>query len=548
MTAEPTTLEADLCIVGGGAAGLTLAHALRESGLKILLLESGGETLDLSIQDLNDGVVAPGERHAPPNLYRQRRLGGATTIWGGRCVPYEPIDFEARPGLHDGWPIPYEEVARFYPEAMRYCEAGEDSFTPDALLQSRPWLRGVTLPDAIETNLERFSMPTDFGRRWARELASASNIRIQLRATVLRIEKEADGRTVSQVVFTTPDGQVQAVKARAFVVAAGGLETARLLMASGLCQTSGALGRHYMCHLEGTLGELRLTGRDGKAVYGFERTRDGVYARRRLTLPAETKRRLGLMNLIVRLHHATVVDPAHRNGVLSSMYMVKQFIIPEYRRKLSMVEHAASDALPQGPAFWLAHLRNLVLDAPRTATFAADWTVRRYMMQRRIPYVVLESRTGSYPLDFNAEQTPDTESRVELAADTDRYGVPKLQVRWRAAEADIRSIAATYREMRRVLDGAAGVELAFDDAQLEDDLAREAMPVGGHHIGLARMSGAPETGVVDTDCRTHDLGNLYLCGAATFPTSSHANPTLTIVAMALRLAETLGRTLGRQTA
>ena len=146
------------------------------------------------------------------------------------------------------------------------------------------------------------------------------------------------------VVAATAGGTELTVKAKAFVAAVGGLEVVRLL---GVSIPSSAavhdnLGRHYMCHLEGTFGELALRPAKRNVAFGFERTRDGVYARRRLTIREEVQRSDGLLNLAIRLHHPNVVDPRHGLGVLSAMYVTKQLILPEYRRKLSMVTSRTS--------------------------------------------------------------------------------------------------------------------------------------------------------------------------------------------------------------
>lgn len=534
-------IEADLCIVGGGAVGLTLAHALRNSGAEIVLLESGAEAFDKAANELNAGAVADGSAHPPPSLYRQRGLGGSTRIWGGRCVPYEPLDFETRPGLRDGWPIPFAEVARFYPEANAYCDAGEADFDGDTALPTREAFIGGFADDKVLTrSLERFSLPTHFGRRLRADLAKAATVKVLTQATALRFTLTADGAATS-VIAATSGGTELTVRAKAFVAAVGGLEVVRLLGVSipSAAPAHDHLGRHYMCHLEGAFGELALRPARRPVAFGFERTKDGVYARRRLTISEGVQRTDGLLNLAVRLHHPNVVDPRHGLGVLSAMYVTKQLILPEYRRKLSMVEHALAAQMPSGASFWLAHGRNLVFDAPRTAAFAVDWTVRRYLMKRRIPYVALRSAAGVYPLDFNAEQLPCPNSRVSLASETDRLGLPRLKVDWRFTETDIASVAASYRLMRDAFARSGVAELRLPDGKLEDHLAAAAIPVGGHHIGVARMSTDPRQGVTAPDGRLHGSPNLYVSGAATFPTSSHANPTLTAVALALRLAETL---------
>jgi choline dehydrogenase-like flavoprotein len=173
-----------------------------------------------------------------------------------------------------------------------------------------------------------------------------------------------------------------------------------------------------------------------------------------------------------------------------------------------------------------------------------QWGFRRHLAYRRIPYVALPSAAGIYPLDFNGEQAPNRESRVLLGHETDRYGVPKLKIEWRASELDWLTLSRMLSELKRAVEGSNCGTIEYNDERLDHDARSSAMPLGGHHIGTARMSETPSSGVVNADGRVHDVDNLYVAGCATFPTCGQANPTLTIVAMALRLAQHLETRLG----
>jgi choline dehydrogenase-like flavoprotein len=217
------------------------------------------------------------------------------------------------------------------------------------------------------------------------------------------------------------------------------------------------------------------------------------------------------------------------------MFLAKRFIIPEYARRLAAADELAGAKLPEKLKLWSAHARNVIGGLPTLAGFTTDWTHRRYLSKRRLPYVSLPSAAGEYPLDLNAEQEPNLSSRVTLGSDLDRNGVPKLRVDWRVTELDIRTVAMSLREIRDAMRRSNCGDVQFDDGGLEDEVRSSVKPVGGHHIGTARMSAQPDLGVVDPECRVHGTQNLYVAGSATFPTSSQANPTLTIVALALRL-------------
>jgi choline dehydrogenase-like flavoprotein len=220
------------------------------------------------------------------------------------------------------------------------------------------------------------------------------------------------------------------------------------------------------------------------------------------------------------------------------MYVAKRFILPEYRRKITTVELDALERLPHDSELFVSHVANIVKSPWPLITFLSSWLYKRHACYRRVPYVALHSNSGTYPLDYNAEQTPLHDSRILLAGDKDRFGVPKLRIDWRVCSDDIESIAASYRHIRSIFADTEVAAVAYDNDTLKEG-ARRAIPVGGHHIGTARMSNDPRNGVVNPQCRSHDVENLYIAGSAVFPTSGSANPTLTIVALAIRIADHL---------
>ena len=220
---EGARLECDLCIVGAGAAGITLALQFARSGLRVLLLEGGGMTAHPDTQALYAGDVADPALHSPTDTYRQRRFGGTTTQWSGRCVPFDPIDFVARPWIgHSGWPIPYGDVAAHYPAANVLCEAGAFSYgAADALpAPMRPMVQGFQPHSFHDDRIERFSCPTDFGARYGRRLANSAAVRVLLNANVTRVVTRPDGAAVDHLVVRTLDGRGFTIGARVFVLAA----------------------------------------------------------------------------------------------------------------------------------------------------------------------------------------------------------------------------------------------------------------------------------------------------------------------------------------
>jgi hypothetical protein len=389
--------------------------------------------------------------------------------------------------------------------------------------------------DILTDSLERFSPLTNFWRRYRAQLAKSESVIAIKRATCLRLSGD---QVVTGLECASAGNARFEVRTRYIVLAVGGLEVVRILGHSGYGNHSGMLGRTYMCHVEAALGKLRLSPAHRGVQFGFDRTTDGIYCRRRFTLLAEKQERLGILNGAIRLHHANIVDPSHRHPVLSGMFLAKKLFIPECVRNFTVVERKAMHSFNNNMGLWLWHVHNVLLDIPRFVHFALGWIFRRYLAYPGIPHVALRNETGIYPLDFNGEQAPNLESRVLLARETDRYGVPRLKIDWRTSELDRLTLSGMLRELERAVEGCGCGTIECEEARLNQG-AHDIAPLGGHHIGTTRMSENPNAGVVDGDGRVHYMRNLYVAGSATLPTSGQANPMLTIVAMALRLARHL---------
>ena len=539
-SATGDALSADVCIVGAGAAGITLALQLIDSGYEVLLLEAGGRHEEADTQALYAGQVYDSALHPPPDRYRVRRYGGSTTLWGGRCVPFDPIDFMPRAHVPDsGWPIVFEDVMDYYPQANVLCEAGRFAYWADTAFARPlpPLIDGFRSRDFDTDALERFSCPTDFGTRYAPRLQAARNVRVLLHANVTQLEVGEDGTQVRAVHVGTLTGKRMRVRARHFVLAAGGLEVARLLLASrdvhaqGIGNMHDVVGRYYMSHLAGTIGSMVLNGPVSSVHHGYTRDADGIYCRRRFALSAVSQRRLGVGNFIARLHHPRITDPAHRCGPLSLLYLAKPFIPYEYAMRLH------GDATVDARTWW-AHLRNLVTDLPNTAAFGWHLFTARKLAARKFPSIIVHPRANRFSVDFHAEQQPNRDSRVILCETRDALGMPQLMVDWRHAQGDVHTVRTALAVLARDVHESGVGRLDYDTDAVEAEMLRYGA-YGGHHIGTARMGTDPRRSVVDGDGCVHGMENLYVAGAAVFPTSSQANPTLTIVALALRLADHL---------
>lgn len=568
-------LSTECCVVGAGPAGIALALTLAERGCQVLLLESGRQPLDPQAQALYDGEVDGGllgeAAHSPPQRFRMRGLGGSSIRWGGRCMPMDPIDFEPRPWVGwSGWPISPLDLAPYWDDASDWAEAGaarspasvaqvaSDDAGPAAydarraLPYAPPLIAGLDSPRVHTHSLERFSCPTDFGRRYRRRLAQAPTLQVLQGATCTGLALAADGQRVQalQVLLSPGAGssnpKVSAprrieVRARQVVLAIGGLETARLLLVSDDAQTGGVgnahdvVGRFYMCHLAANLGELQVAGEPGRVHHGYELSPEGVYCRRRLAIAPSAQREHCLLNAVARLHLPPIADPDHGNGALSALYLARPFISYEYGRRLG-------DESALGPAAralrWGRHAANVVTDAPATAAFLSHWLLRRTLATRKFPSVILPNRRNRFSLEFQAEQVPHPDSRVTLCAARDAQGQRRLRVAWRHQPQDVASVARSLALMAFEFRRQGVGELRWDAKHLSANLLRFGA-YGGHHLGTARMGRDPRSSVVDPQCRVHGIDNLHIASSAVFPTAGQANPTLTLLALALRLADHL---------
>ncbi len=477
----------------------------------------------------------------------RRQVGGTTALWGGRCVPFDPIDFEDRPLTAQApWPIGYADVEPYLQRACAWAACGRAAFNAGDIpeLAHGEMVAGLPDGDVRTTDLERWALPTRFGSEYRAALRDAPSLTLWTGLTCTEIVTTPAGDAVDRLVVKTLDGRGGSVVATDYVVATGGLEATRLLLASdrhhpaGLGNAGGHLGRWYMSHVEGRVARVRF-GTD-QVIYGYERDDDGVYVRRRFTFDPRLQRAAGMPNAAVWLVNPPISDPRHGSGILSGVYLtlispVGRFLLAEAIR----LKHTQTDGRPQ----ILAHLRNIVRDLFPSLRFALTFSYARFFRRgRKAPGFFVRSADNRYLLHYHGEHLPHWESRVELADDRDALGMRRIRTHIHFSDADYESvrtaIAAIDEHLRR--HGAGSVEWLTDDVEgaVREFLAGHA---GYHQAGTTRMSRTPDGGVVDADLQVHGVRALYVASTSVLPTSSQANPTLVGIALGVRLAERLAR-------
>lgn len=526
-----------ICVIGSGPVGLSLARELEQSGCRVLVLESGAEGPTEAAQRLSDADIVNTDVHVPMDIGVQRSLGGTSNLWGGRCVPFAPIDFQTRAAVpHSGWPITMADVAPFLPAACAHIGCGAPEFELP--------LSGVAFsdPDFTFDKVERWSRRPRFAAMYATSLRNSTAIDLRLRATVTGFDFGADGR-VSRIHVRSGDSRTS-LTARAVVLAAGGLETTRLLLSARrdapgrFGGPDGPLGRFYMGHLYGIVAEMDLHEPRIDAAIEYFRDPDGFYLRRRFTPSEALQQRLGLSNGSIWPDYPLIRDPVHRNGILSLAYLALS--IPPLGRRIvaeSIRQHYVGSDIRRLP-----HIANVLRDLPRTATFLPGFLYRRYLADHRMPGFFQRNTARRYALRFHAEHLPDPDSRITLSSQADAYGLPRaaLDFRYRRENAELVIRLHECFEAWLARTGFGTLRWLVSPEERADYILGQCYD-GHHQVGTTRMGHDERTGVVDSNCRVFGAANLFVAGSSVFPTSGEANPTLTAVALAIRLAGLLVR-------
>jgi choline dehydrogenase-like flavoprotein len=490
-----TVLTPDLAIIGGGPAGISLALALADTKLNILLLESGGMNFDSTNQKMYSGSES-GIRYAALDAGRLRFLGGGTNHWGGWCRPMDEIDFEVQGGVpHSGWPFSRKAIEPYYARAQSLVEAGPWVYdrSGDALAGTKGPLLSLG-KGGLYTSWFQYSkmrgdvLPTQFGHRYADDLKRMPHVTPLLHANVTGIRLAPDARRVDRLDVATLNAGGGAtkhitVKPRFTVLACGGMENVRLLLASNDVMTTGIGNQN---DLVGRFFADNPTPRDVATLVSFSGALSSFYGNN-LTLDD---------GAILRATLAPTAQFRREQNVAGSLSTLEQPVELDETGKAAVVTTALA----------------LGVDA---------------------------SGARAYSLGCGMELAPDPDRRLTLTGEKDALGLPRLKLHMTIADSDFARFRLTLVELgRQLLASKAGL-LRINCSHRDDWLKN--MDWGHHHLGTTRMSGDPKLGVVDANSQVHGIGNLYVAGSSVFPSYSASNPTLNLVALTLRLADHLKR-------
>ncbi len=528
---DGTAIRATVCIIGGGVAGITLVRELDAQGVDCVLLESGGLEPDDDTRDLYRGQ-ATGLPYVFADGCRSRYLGGGSNCWGGWCRPLDAWDFERRDWIpHSGWPFGLKDLAPYYARTHSLLKLGPDNFDPawwEAAIGRRDVQRIPLLSGRVRDTISQFSPPVRFGKLYRGQLQSSKRIRVFLYANVTSIETGRSGQYVTQVQVKTLTGRKLTVSAQHFVLAAGGIENPRLLLASNKVHTAGLgnaqdlVGRFFMDHPRMATGTVRFSRRWSRnklydLKYHYQNSAvsaQGIKIASQFALTPEVLAQEGLGN--ARISFCSTFYGEGSAGA-QALYRCKQA------------------ALKKEQPDWSLGRDMLAMIGQPVNTFAYGFT-RLFHPRSLIKDVKFQ---------VIVEALPDPQSRVRLSESrVDRLGMPRVEVNWRLGEQVKRSFDRTLvivaEELRRSGVAEVALDLPLEGRDWPASLEKEGT---WHHMGTTRMHDSPRQGVVDRDCRVHGMHNLYIAGSSVFPTAGANFPTITIAALTLRLADHLKREL-----
>jgi choline dehydrogenase-like flavoprotein len=495
-----TVIEGDVCIIGAGAAGISIAMDWIGTPHKVILLEGGGFDYDDRVQELYAGKTT-GQHYYPLKSARLHYFGGTTGHWAGFCSPFDEIDFEKRDWIpHSGWPIVRKDLDPYYMRAQKNLELGPYEYDWKYWQKNDPELKPMMKDESVVWNkLWQFSPPTQFGTKYRDTIVKAKNIHLYTYANVMDITANENVSAINQVTVKNYTGKEHTVKAKHFILACCSIQNARILLASnkqaqnGLGNDNDNVGRYFMEHLEIKSGELWLTNPNLMKLYSLDF--------------GKTKARCEL---------AISKDQQQKHRILNGTSSLTPLLLARSMKPMIAIWDNED---PQ------KNLKDLFTEFGKVGKIAQS--------------AKADTLLKSFELFTRIEQAPNPDSRVTLDTEKDALGMPRGTLHWVLTPLEKHSIRKIYELIGQQV-GIAGIGRVkmMDYLVDENDDAWPDFTGGGwHHMGTTRMSADPKNGVVDANCKVHSIANLHIAGASCYATAAAPNPTLTVVALSLRLSD-----------
>jgi choline dehydrogenase-like flavoprotein len=494
-------IEGDLCIIGAGAAGISIALEWNNTPFKVILLEGGGFDYDPKMQASFNGKYI-GQKYFQLNSTRLHQFGGTTALWGGFCSTFDEIDFKKREWVeHSGWPFEKKELDPYYLRAERILELPDYSFDLDENLKRNPEIYSIPFDtQKVWNKLWKFSPPTRFGQVYRKDIVNSKNIHLYTYAKATNIITNEGLNKIEKVIVKNYSNKSHVVKAKKFVLACGAIQNARMLLASNSQQPSGLgnqndnVGRYFMEHLEMlNSAELWFQEKIDVDLYLFSRSR----IRAELAISENAQMKHKILNGTAgfrRLAPSRFSDRSKEWGIDANGKPREKTILEKIKNRI------------------------LIFNEKR-----------------------IKNIDNAYLLATRIEQSPNPDSRVTISDELDLFGVPLVELNWQLSVIDKRSIQQMYHIIGTEFGalGLARVKLMDWLTESSFDKWPDSTTGGWHHMGTTKMSENPVYGVVDSNCKVHGISNLYIAGSSCFPTAGSVNPTLTLVALCIRLSDHL---------
>jgi choline dehydrogenase-like flavoprotein len=522
--------SADVCIVGSGAVGITMAREFIGTTHSIILLEGGGQAFESRSQEPYRSEIA-GLHHDGVHNGRVRVVGGTTTLWAGQSLPLWDMDFQRRDWVaNSGWPLDKRTLRPFYRRAEEVLQIPHATYEAADLPD-----RGDSLPayqgDAIVTYFSQFAATPNFAQMYRARLKAAKNVTLLTHANAVALEATPDATSIRQLLVRSFQGKELRIRAKMFVICCGGIESARLLLASDSVEPNGIgnrhdmVGRFFQDHPGVAIPVRPLDHKRFSQWYGSFRKGDIRHCIKYAA--SETlQREKGILHVGGEVFYPisfAVTAAKLFAGAFSQMF-----------RKKRETTEAQDDPNAVQPASQTRMFNALATVAQRLDQVGKTAFFRRYVLGKVVSLAALQPHVG-----FSVEQEPNPFSRVTLSREIDSLGMRRTVLDWRLTKSEGRSIAIFAQALSDEWRKLGLAEFDPDDLQIA---GREQGEHGGfidasHHMGTTRMGADPTTSVVDPSCRVHGYANLYIGSSSVFPTSGFSNPTLTTLALCLRICD-----------